>query len=292
MKLWGITFLLLATTVFAQTRPSSSRPAPAIQKPLLIQEIHVSGTRSLDTAQLNEIIGPLNQAKVRSSDEISQRLRLQFQNFGYLSVEVKSLQAKPLDPLAVPTPVAVEAEVSEGPRFRFGEIQFSGIHALTAEQLKENFPIHTGEFFSRNKLGTGLEATRKAYAKLGYIDMYSIPDMQVGADIVSLTIEVTEGNQYRLATLEFAGNPEAAEQLRPRWELGSGKPFDYSYVQQFLKENASLFPSTFDREKSVTVAKNCRENTVALFFELSPNHPNVVAPKDIDCGQDSKETKK
>lgn len=288
MKLWGITFLLLASTVFAQTRPS----APTIQKPLLIQEIHVSGTRSLDTAQLNEIIAPLNQAKVRSSDEISQQLRLQFQNFGYLSVEVKSLQTKSLDPLATPSPVAVEAEVSEGPRFRFGEIKFSGIHALTAEQLKDNFPIHAGEFFSRNKVGTGLEATRKAYAKLGYIDMYSIPDLQVGADTVSLTIEVTEGNQYRLGTLEFAGNAEAAEQLRPRWELEMGKPFDYSYLKHFLNQNESLLPANFDRSRSVTIARNCKDNTVSVFVELGPNHPSVVAPKDISCDEKSGGTKK
>jgi outer membrane protein assembly factor BamA len=287
MKFWGVGFVLLATTLFAQTQSST----PTIQRPLLIQEIHVTGTRSLGSTQLNEIISPLNLVKVRSSDEIGERLRFQFQNFGYFKVELQSLQAKPLDPLATPTPVTVEAEVAEGPRFRFGEIQFRNIHALTAEQLHDSFPIHAGDFFSRNKVGTGLEATRKAYAKLGYIDMYCIPEVQVGGEVVNLTIDVSEGKQYRLGTAEFAGNPEAAEQLRPRWELESGKPFDYSYLQSFLEENASLFPSTFDRENSVTVARNCRDNTVAVFIELSPNHPNVVAPKDSGCDQNPNQKK-
>ncbi|MGE5111732.1 MAG: POTRA domain-containing protein [Acidobacteriaceae bacterium] len=281
MKVIGIVLLFSA---LSQSQSINS------WKHLLIEDIHVSGTRSLDTSQLSEIIGPLNQMKINDGEEeIRERIRFQFQEHGYFDVRIESLRIKKVDPLVSPIPVWVDADVREGVRFRFGEIQFTGNHALTADDLRSAFPIRTGEFFSRGKIGSGLESIRRMYGELGYIDMTCIPDTTKGDGTVGLHIEIGEGPQYRMGALQFAGNSNLAEQLRPRWTLEAAEAFNSKYLDDFFKQNESLLPSDFVVNQSVTIARNCRDNTVTVFVELGPNHPSVIAPKDYGCDPKSAE---
>lgn len=257
-------------------------------KLLFIDSIHVTGTRSLDTAQLNEIIGPLNQLKVDSSDEIEDRLRIEFQEHGYFDVEVKSVSVKPLDPLANPTPVDVHAEVLEGPRFVFGDIQFTGIHMFSADELRKKFPLHPGDWFSRSAVATGVRALVNLYLENGYIDSYAFSDAQkAGEAKVTLHFDVHEGDQYRMGALQFAGSAENGEQLRVRWQLEPGKPFDYTYLEKFLNENGSLLPAHFEMSRSTKIARDCQNHTVTVYIELSPDHPNVTPPNDVGCDKKS-----
>lgn len=257
-------------------------------KPLFIEDIHVTGTRSLDSARLNEIIGPLNQMKVSNKEEVSERIRARFQDFGYFKAGVESLEVTPIDPLEKVPRVHVRAEVTEGPRFRLGSIEFKDIHAISADELRVQFPIKTGDYFSRSKVASGLEAVRKAYAKLGYIDFTSVPDTMIGGDnIIDLSIDVDEGHQFRMGELLLVGDAEVAQGLRPRWELDPGSPFDASYLDRFLKDNESVFPPQFDPSRSVKITRNCKEDKVTVFIELGPNHPNIAPPQNIACDQQS-----
>ncbi len=275
--------LLLLVPIVVVAQATEHFTDPNSRTPVFINEIHVTGTQSLDSTQLNEIIGPLNQLKVGGTDEISERLRFQFQNYGYFLVNVKSVETKRLDPLAKLPPVDVEAEVEEGPRFRFGDIQFTGTHALTAEELRTQFPIRTGEFFSRNEVGKGLEALGEVYGKLGYMDLYCIPEVTTSDEKVSLKIEVHEGRQFHMGALQLAGNPDLADQLRPLWKLETGQPYDRSYLAEFFKDNESLFPQYFSLNNSTKIARNCQDNTVTVFMKLGPNHPSVPVPNDVGC---------
>lgn len=255
---------------------------------LFIDSIHATGTRSLDSAQLNEILGPLNHMKVHSTDEIKDRLRFLFQDYGYFDAEVKSVTLKVLDPLAKPTAVDAEAEVAEGRRFAFGNIQFTGMHALSADELRARYPVHPGDWFSRTAVGSGLEAMRDAYVEKGYLDLYAIPDViKEGDGKIGLRIEVHEGDQYGMGKLQFAGNAENAEQLKARWQLEPGKPFDFGYFKKFLKDNESLLSPQFEMERSTKIARDCQDHTVAVYIELSPDHPNVTPPNDIGCDEKS-----
>ena len=54
------------------------------------------------------------------SDEVGKRVRALFQNRGYFLVEVRSVKLKPADPLGIPKPVTLGADVIEGPKFKVG----------------------------------------------------------------------------------------------------------------------------------------------------------------------------
>lgn len=287
MRSMSSVLVLLLVSTLANAQSKAHFTDPNSRTPVFINEMHVNGTQSLDSVQLNEIIGPLNQIKVGGTGEIGERLRFRFQNYGYFLVEVKSVSIKRLDPVASLPPVDVEAVVEEGPRFRFGSIEFTGNHALSAEELRGHFPIRTGEFFSRTSVGKGLETLREAYGKLGYIDFYCIPDISTSDEKVSLRIDLNEGHEFRMGTLQLAGNSELADQLRPLWKLQAGTPYDAGYLRDFFKENESLFPRNFDLRNSTKVARDCTNNTVTVFVELGLNHPSIPVPNDVGCDKDS-----
>jgi len=284
----SVLFLLLVSILSnAQSKPASSDPDS--RTPVFIDEIHVTGTRSLDSRQLNEIVGPLNQIRVGGTDEIGERLRFQFQEHGYFTADVKSVSIKRLDPLASLPPVEVEAEVEEGQRFRFGTIKFTGVRALSPKELRAHFPIRTGEYFARGKVASGLEALRDAYGKLGYLDFTAVPltELSPGNATLTLHVDIDEGRQFRMGALQFAGNSDLGEQLRPLWKLEAGQAYDASYLAEFIKENESLLPPNFHEGNSTKVARNCRDNTVTVFVELGPNHPSAPVPNDVGCDKES-----
>jgi hypothetical protein len=111
----------------------------------LITDFTISGTQTLSSDELatieSELIGSCFD---ENSEELEGRVQALFKNRGYLSVEVKSLRVKPIDPIGVPKPAMLEAEVLEGPLYRLAEINFTGNHAFTADELRSKFLLKKG----------------------------------------------------------------------------------------------------------------------------------------------------
>jgi outer membrane protein assembly factor BamA len=107
---------------------------------ILVTDVTISGTQTLSTTDLARMTGELTGSCFNNdSEEIGERVRVLFQDRGYFLVEVKSAKLKPSDPLAIPKPVTLEAEVAEGPKFKVGEITFVENHAFNAEKLRSSF---------------------------------------------------------------------------------------------------------------------------------------------------------
>ena len=278
----GVGSLLLVILLSLSLQAQSDHPAN--EHKVLVQDVSVSGTQSLGTEELNDIKGVLTAVAINDDkEEISDRLRMSFQDHGYFSAKVNSVRVRVADPLANPKPVSVEADVTEGPLFHVGEIKFLNNHALSAEDLRKQFPIHRGDTFTRSKIGSGLEAMRDAYGKLGYIDITVVSDSMVHPPMVDLQMDVSEGHQYRLESLMFTGSPELAEQLRPRWQLEFGQPFDGTYIRKFLDENQSLLPRNFNESRAVRIARDCEKDLVTVLIDLDPRHPSNRELKDRGC---------
>jgi outer membrane protein assembly factor BamA len=247
----------------------------------------ISGTQEIDSAELAEITDSMSGSTFNDdADELGDRIRAQFQDRGYFKAEMQKLDIKVIDPLASPKPVRLEAKVSEGPRFRLSNIEFTGNHALSAQELRPEFPIKIGDKFARSKIATGLESMRDLYASRGFLDLVSIPDTSFdSSSTVKLNIEVQEGTQYRMDKLEISGPPEVAERLQVRWELAPGTVFDASYVGTFLEKNGSLLPLDFTQSSGVELFPDCRDGTVSVHLHLTPDAPHAALDrtKHVEC---------
>ena len=255
---------------------------------ILITDFTITGTQTIGATELARITSDMiGSCFDEDSEEIEERVRASFQDRGYFKVEVKSLRVKPRDPLGIPKPVTLEADVSDGPQYRLAEITFVQNHAFTAEKLREQFPLKRGDLFERGKVASGLESLRKIYGTQGYLDSVSIPDTEFGSNAtMNLSITIEEGTQYHMGKLEIVGK-EAAARLRAEWKLAEGDAYDSTYIAQFLDLNRDLLPAGFS-QANAQVILNCPEAKVEVRLILDPAEDGSKSErKGVPCAEDS-----
>jgi outer membrane protein assembly factor BamA len=252
---------------------------------ILVTDVTISGTRSLSATELARITGELTGNCFNDdSEEIGERVRALFQDRGYFLVEVKSTKLKPGDPLAIPKPVTLEAEVAEGPKFKVGEITFVKNHAFSAEKLRQQFPLKIGAVFERGKVAAGLDSLRKLYGTSGYLDFTAIPETQPGSNaIMNLNLDIEEGPQYRLDKVEFVGKKEMVSRLQVQWKMAEGSVYDQTYLDQYLEANRDFLPAGFGRN-DVQSAMDCPKALVELRLIVDPAEDTPGSqPKSVPC---------
>jgi outer membrane protein assembly factor BamA len=281
-KLVILALLALTLPALSQT-PRSASSGPKI----IIKELEIEGTSTIDTTQLNDIRDSLLELRITEDPkELAQRLRNAFQERGYFDADVASVNIKALDPLARPKPVKVQATVSDGPRFLLGNIIFAGYRSLPPERLREAFPLPIGEFFSSAKVRSGLEKLLELYNASGYLDFSAVPNVNKSGEArISLTIQVHEGPQYHFKEFKTHGDPELGARLLSRWQLEPGAAFDAFYVGKFLDENSSLLPRGFSRSRDLNIAQNCRDAVVSVEMNLDPQKPYTQSPSVTNCDE-------
>jgi outer membrane translocation and assembly module TamA len=235
-------FVLISSLLFV-----SNQTGLAQEKKILVEDLVISGTRSVDSAELAEITNSIAGSSFDDdAGEMGQRIRAPFQEHGYYHAEVEKLDFKVIDPLASPKPVRLEAQVSEGPRCRVSGVEFTGNHAFSSEELTAKLAIKPGDVFRRSKVAMGMGALRKLCSSRGYLDfVFVMGDHADSSSTVKLDIEVREGQQYRMDKLEIVAPPEVAAKLQTRWELEPGAIYVAGYVKTFLEANSSLLPADF-----------------------------------------------
>ena len=251
-----------------------------------MNDLSIDGPTTLTSDELAGITGSFTGSCFDEDSEevVGERLRMLFQNWGYFAVEVKNVHLKASDPLGIPKPVVVEAEVSEGPRYKFGEIAFANSHAFTTERLRQEFPIKTGDWFSRDKVATGLEGLSKLYGSEGFLDYVGIPETHPASNgTISLTTSIDEGPQYRLDKIQFLAKRELDLKLRMQWKLDAGAVYNTSYIQEFIESNRDLLPQGFDRGQ-VELVRDCPAALVQVRLVIDTAEAAASpAPKDVPC---------
>ena len=190
------------------------------------------------------------------TDEALEKVRAGWQNRGYFKVEVSG-KAKTLT-ASHGRRIAIEVRMDEGMQYRLSEITFKNNKAVqNVKALRAIFPIKDGDVFSKEKVGKGLEALRKAYGELGYINFTSIPDTKFDDDKkqIFLEIDVDEGKQFFVRRIEFQGNTTTRDKvIRREIALEEGGRYDSRLWELSL----------------------LRLNQLGYFDQLKPDDPNIT----------------
>jgi outer membrane protein assembly factor BamA len=254
---------------------------------ILVDSLSITGTRTLDSSELAEIINTMAGSEFdNEAEELGERLRAQFQDRGYCQAKTQNLEIKVLDPLASPKTVRLEAEVKEGPLCHLSILEFSGYRALSGAELRAKFPVKLGDVFSRSKIAMGLQSMQGLYGSKGFLDAVFVPDLEVASGAAAkLSVRVEEGTQYRMDELKISGPAEVANKVRARWELAPGAVFDVDYVKTFIDASGSLLPLDFTESSGVELVKNCPEAKVSVQINLGREgqHSTPVGAKSVAC---------
>jgi len=206
-------------------------------------------------------------------DEDTERVRLEYQNRGYFTVVVNDPVTKIRDTgsgsgLKIPLvhskagkSVDITMPIEEGELYHLGTITFKNGKAVTnMKALRALFAIQDGDVFDREKISKGIEALRKAYGQLGYINFTSLPDTKVDEQkkVVNLEIDLDEGKQFKVRRIEFEGNTTTRDKvIRREVVLEEGNVYDSRLWELSL----------------------LRLNQLGYFEQLKPDDPNVTDRK-------------
>ena len=255
-------FASYASFAFGQSAASGERK-------ILVDSVVVSGTQAIDAAELADIIGSLPGSKYDDDpEEIQERLRSAFQDRGYIQAEISKFEMKPIDPLASPKPVRIEAELHEGPLCTFSSVEFTRSHFMSTEELRAMFPLKVGDVFAKAKIAGGLRSMMESTRAHGLLDAFAVPQITVTGTAVSLVVDIHEGPQYRMGELEILGLAEVEEKMRLHWTLEPGAVFDRGYITKFIAENSSLLPANFVEGDGVKIFRDCKASTASVHIHL------------------------
>jgi outer membrane protein insertion porin family len=72
--------------------------------------------------------------------------------------------------------VELQIPVTEGPRYRIGEISFSGNTVVKTEGLRPLFKVEAGDWFNEKKIRKGFDKAREVYGSGGYFEFTGAPE--------------------------------------------------------------------------------------------------------------------
>jgi outer membrane protein insertion porin family len=145
--------------------------------------------------------------------------------------------------------------ITEGRRYRVGDVEFAGNKVVKTEFLKPLFNLRGGEYYNEKLVRKGLEKAREAYGSIGYWEFTGFPDYKFRDDplpgaeeipqalaapteslpaIVDVTVRLQEGDQYFVNRIEFVGNTTTHDSvIRRNMNLLE----DYTFNTEALKNS-------------------------------------------------------
>lgn len=120
----------------------------------------------------------------------------------------------------------VTVPVEEGDPYEFGTLNVTGSDVFPTEALQTMFEVEEGKRYSHKLLDEGVERVQELYHNTGYVYAYANPvleDREGSEDVVDVTIDIFEGDRFRLGRLEFEGNTTTRDKvLRREFRLSEG----------------------------------------------------------------------
>ncbi|MGB8769224.1 MAG: outer membrane protein assembly factor BamA [Candidatus Korobacteraceae bacterium] len=177
--------------------------------------------------------------------------------------------------------VDITMPVEEGARYRLKEITFSGNKAVTnTAGLRALFKIKDGEIFDTEAIRKGLEALRKAYAALGYINFTPVPNTEADDEkkLISLRIDLDEGKQFFVRRIEFQGNTTTRDKvIRRELALEEGQVYNGNLWElSLLRLNQLQYFEPLKPEQDSEIKQNVQDSTVDITLKVKEKGKNSI----------------
>jgi outer membrane protein assembly factor BamA len=192
---------------------------------------------------------------------------------GFLRVAFGAPAVRPLGPPADGRqPVAVTIAVSEGQQYRLAQIVFEGYRAAQPEDLRKLLHAKAAEIIDAVQLQDDVRALSTLYGTRGYLhaNARAIPQMDDQQLTVSYTVQITEGDLYRMGKIEVRGFDDATNQaLAKMWKLKPGDPYDNSYRTRYFQDARSAYPRTGRPVRYTLQQKEQPDHTVDVTIQFT-----------------------
>ena len=271
----------LLSSLCAQNCPPQKHDSPSKLSPirrvtfrnaaLLSQPARLEITDAL-RAETSSISGDMTGV----AEEASERVRAAYQNEGYFKVEVTA-KAVPVAEDSTGSYDIVIKVLEEGKQYSLGDLRIINMAAFSEPELRDVFPIQRGEIFSREKIAKGLEELRRLYGREGYINFTAVPDTKFDESnqSINLEIDVDEGKQFRLRTVEVVGvDPETKARLLNDLAVKPGEVYNSTEWARSIEK----LPNQGENPDTVAKRLDERDGWVDVVLDFRKANPCPIDP--------------
>jgi outer membrane protein assembly complex protein YaeT len=262
-------FFLLVGTIpsLAQTSPPTEkaglhtgRPgSPGREAGPRIRSINVEGNKSFSAREIVDLLpmkpgSPFSEAILRTS--IGELLR-HYHEAGFFSAAVDSVSAKTSGDSSE---VDITLYLREGEETDLGEIQISGNHVLSTEEILSKFESREGKPLNQFDLEDDIESLLKRYDEIGHpfakVEVKSLSTYDEGGKKkLRVVLDVLEGPTTTIEEVKIEGNKDTKEYVILReLRLKPGEMYTSEKVQAMRQrlERLGLFSSVSEPELYMT----------------------------------------
>jgi outer membrane protein insertion porin family len=219
-----------------------------------------------------------------------------YQNHGYVRARVGQPELKTLENTKDGKTrwIALKIPVTEGPRYKIGELAFAGNTLVRGEQLRPLFKLEKGEWYNRKHIEDGRKKAQEIYGGAGYMEFTAFPDLTYsddptvedtmaaqipealrappepveakGVPVADITMRIEEGPQYFVNRITFTGNTTTRDNvIRREMRLVEGGVF-----------NTEALKFSVRRLNQLGYFKNLEGNDKDMKVDKTPDRPNTV----------------
>jgi len=158
--------------------------------------------------------------------------------------------------------------IDEGARWKLGEISIEGNQVFSDEALLRQFKRPRGGWLRSETVDDGLKAVDEAYRNYGHIFSSVATELREKENnVADLVVKITEGEQYKVGRLEFAGNSRTRDKvLRREFRVQEGTLLNMGALKNSLfkvnqlgyfklNEDDPILFENFDSEKKTVDLK-------------------------------------
>ena len=234
-----------------------------------------------------------------------------YQNEGYVRARVGQPELKVVENTKDGKTrwVQLRIPVTEGPRYRMGEVSFDGNTLVNSDQLRPLFKLESGGWYSRKDIDDGRKKAQEIYGGAGYMEFTAFPDLKPSDDPgpeeqmaalvpetlrapvvdgpakkevpkVDITMRIEEGPQYFVNRIVFTGNTTTRDNvIRREMRLVEGGVFNTEALKFSVRRLNQLgyFKPLEGNEKDMKVDKTVgRPNSVDVTVKLEEQNRNQL----------------
>lgn len=195
-----------------------------------IGRVRFAGAEAFPEKRLRKVLKSrarwfLGGGDVKDENLVEDRERLErfYRSRGFRDMRVVSTA---FDSGSAPNRVVLNVVVEEGPRYRFGEVSWSGNHVLPTADLAKGWPRARQNWYDVSRLEKAQGAAYAAYAEQGYLYLGIEPRETVRDSLVDIDFQVSEGQPSHVRYVVISGNKATREHvIRREIDLREGDRF-------------------------------------------------------------------
>jgi outer membrane protein insertion porin family len=236
-----------------------------------IQKIVFKGNKKIKSSQLKKlmttkqknIFSIITKTGVLDEDALKNDIQLltaYYIDRGYLEAKV----SEPKIDLSNPKKIQIEIEITEGPQYHVGDIDFKGDLLTTKEALFKVLKLKRGAIYSNSAIRRDITALTEKFANQGYAYVEINPETSVDNKnlIVHLTFDIEKKKRVSFEKIQVAGNTKTRDKvIRRELQVAEGELYSATNLN---KSRDRLKRTGYFKEVDFTTSRGSTEEKINL----------------------------